>query len=42
MFILFNIFNDYERSLLFSPMLHLFDQKHSINNTIVKYYYNLK
>ncbi len=30
----------FERSLLWSPKLHLFDQKYS-NIEIVKYYYNL-
>ncbi len=29
----------FERHLLYSPRLHLFDQKYSY---IVKYYYNLK
>ncbi len=27
---------------LFSSIMHLFDQKHSKNSNIVKYYYNLK
>ncbi len=31
----------FERSLLCSPMVHLFDQKYSKNSSIVKYYYNL-
>ncbi len=29
-------------SLLFSPRLHLFDQKYSKNANIMKYNYNLK
>ncbi len=33
----------FERCLLFSPKLHLFDQKHCKNGkVIVKYYYKLK
>ncbi len=35
-------FNVFERSLLCSPKLHLFDQKYNKNSNIVKYYYNLK
>ncbi len=31
----------FEKSLLCSPRLHLFDQKYSKNSNIVKYYYNL-
>ncbi len=32
----------FERSLLSSPRLRLFDQNYSKNCNIVKYYYNLK
>ncbi len=32
----------FERTLLRSPRLHLFDQKYSKNRIIVKYYWNLK
>ncbi len=32
----------FERSLLCSPRLHLFDQKYIKNSNMVKYYYNFK
>ncbi len=34
--------NVFERRLLCSPSLYLFDQKYSRNSDIVKHYYNLK
>ncbi len=33
------VFKVVERSFLYSPKLHLFDQKYSKNSNIVKYYY---
>ncbi len=35
-------FNVFQRSLLCSPRLHLFDQKHSQNRNIVTFYNNFK
>ncbi len=32
----------FERNLLSSPRLHLFDQKYSNQHNIMKYYYNLR
>ncbi len=36
------LFYAFEKSVLSSPILHLFDQKYSKTINTVKYYYNLK